>query len=98
MDQSQVNELRAWARRLEEREGGHEEVRAAAKAILMLCDEVDALREKVDAAAAERPGPVVSAPATESEAAPAAEPAWEAMDDRTTGTFRSRIKRTFGLE
>jgi len=96
MDQTQVNELRAWARRLEEREGGHEEVRAAAKAILMLADEVDTLHEKLDAAAAEGPGTVVSAP--EADAAPAAEPAWEAADDRTSGSFLSRVKRTFGVQ
>ena len=96
MDQSQVNELRAWARRLEEREGGHEEVRAAAKAILMLADEVDALHEQLDAATAEEQGPVVSAP--EPDAAPADQPAWEAADDRTSGSFLSRVKRTFGVQ
>jgi len=87
MDQTQVNELRAWARRLEEREGGHEEVRAAAKAILMLAD------ERLDSAAAERPSPV-----HEPDAAPAAEPAWETADDRTSGSFLSRVKRTFGVQ
>jgi hypothetical protein len=96
MDQTQVNELRAWARRLEEREGGNEEVRAAAKAILMLADEVDALREKLDATTAEGPGPVVSA--SEPAAASAAEPTWEAADDRTSGSFLSRVKRTFGVQ
>jgi hypothetical protein len=93
MDQTQVNELRAWARRLEEREGGHEEVRAAAKAILMLADEVDTLHERLDSAAAERPSPV-----HEPDAAPAAEPAWETADDRTSGSFLSRVKRTFGVQ
>jgi hypothetical protein len=97
MDQSQLNELRAWARRLEEREGGNDEVRAAAKAILMLADEVDSLHEKLDTASAGGPGPVVSAP--ETAAAPTPEPSWESLDDdRTTGSFRSRIKRTFGFE
>ncbi len=47
MDAAQVTELRSWASRLEERAGGDDELRAAAKAILMLVDEVENLQAKV---------------------------------------------------
>lgn len=102
MDQTQVNELRAWARRLEER-ATSDELRAAAKAILLLADEVDALNEKVDSTTVDRPGPVVAVPEQAGVSSPpaapsAAEPGWDAANERLSGSFVSRIKRTFGFQ
>jgi hypothetical protein len=91
-------QLRTWARALEER-GTNEETRAAAKAILMLADEVDELQQKLDAATAEKPAPAAPA-ATAAEPEPAvAEPAWESSrDEALSGSFFSRLKRTFGFQ
>jgi hypothetical protein len=93
MDASQITELRSWATRLEERAAGDDELRAAAKAILMLVDEVESLQAKAEAVQADTPPP-----APEPEQAPAAaDPPWEAADDRLSGSFFSRLKRTFGF-
>jgi hypothetical protein len=92
-------QLRTWARALEER-GTNEETRAAAKAILMLADEVDELQQKLDVATAEKPAPAATAAdaAAEPETA-VAEPAWESSrDEALSGSFFSRLKRTFGFQ
>ncbi len=93
MDATQITELRSWASRLEERAVGDDELRAAAKAILMLVDEVEGLQAK----AAEAAAPPPAAPEPEQPPA-AADPVWEAADDRLSGSFFSRLKRTFGFE
>ncbi len=92
MDADRIEQLRTWGTGLEEK-GTNEETRAAGKAIVMLADEVEGLQARLDAAAAP-PAP---------EAAPA-EPeraeteAWEQADDRLSGSFWSRVKRTFGFD
>ena len=102
MQDDRLVQLRTWARALEER-GTNEETRAAAKAILMLADEVDELQQKLDAATAEKPAPAApAATATEAAAEPelaVAEPTWESSrDEALSGSFFSRLKRTFGFQ
>jgi hypothetical protein len=102
MDRAQVSELRGWARRLEERTSDSDkELRAAAKAIQMLADEVEALQAKLVAVEA-APPPATAVPAKDSPPAEAptagSEPLWSAADDRLHGSFLSRLKRTFGFE
>lgn len=106
METARINELRSWAHRLEER-ASNEETRAAAKAILMLTDEVDDLRQKLDAATSPAPAPgapgkpAEPAAPQEDEAAEGATDdahAWAAANDRLSGSFFSRVKRTFGFE
>jgi hypothetical protein len=94
VDVTQISELRTWAYRLEER-ASNDELRAAAKAILMLVDEVESLQAKTVSAGAGAPPPVAPQP----EKSPvAADRNWEAVDDRLSGSFLSRLKRTFGFE
>ena len=103
MDVAQITELRAWAARLEER-ASSDELRAAGKAIAMLVNEVEALEAKLGRAeqATPRPAPdrvPESVAESESGEAPGlAEPPWTAADERLSGSFVSRLKRTFGLE
>lgn len=99
MDAERITELRIWAQRLEER-AANEETRAAAKAILLLADEVEGLQAKLAAAAAEAPVADPPAPQPEAPPTPATDaPAWAAADDdRLSGSFFSRLKRTFGFE
>jgi hypothetical protein len=57
-------------------------------------------------AAVSAPAPSAASPTTESEEAPGAgagagaedEPPWAAADERLSGSFFSRVKRTFGFE
>ena len=95
MDLAQITELRSWAARLEERSESNDELRAAAKAIRMLVDEVESLQSKAVSAKAGAPPPAVLEP---EEAQATADPAWEAADDRLSGSFFSRLKRTLGFE
>jgi hypothetical protein len=97
MDVTQVTELRSWADRLEER-ASDPELRAAGKAIHMLVNEVESLQAKLSEANAG--APVTAPPAEEPAAAPAEseEPAWTAADDRTEGSFFSRLKKSFGFD
>ncbi len=95
MDLAQLTELRGWARRLEERPESSDELRAAAKAILLLVEEVESLQSKAVSAKAEAPPPAVPEP---EETQASADPAWEVADDRLSGSFFSRLKRTFGFE
>ncbi len=101
MEIAQITELRTWAQRLEER-SSNEETRAAAKAILMLADEVEGLQRQLAAATAEAHAPAPDAAPAGSEADPQpvdAEPAWAtAADERLSGSFFSRLKRTFGFQ
>jgi hypothetical protein len=101
MDVTQVTELRSWAARLEER-ATDPELRAAGKAIHMLVDEVESLEAKLTEAKA-------GVPVTEAPAATGAEPtavahepgesAWEHVgQERTQGSFFSRLKKSFGLD
>lgn len=94
MDATQITELRTWASRLEER-ATDDELRAAGKAILMLVDEVENLQAK--AARPQVTAPLPAAPAPEQPSPPADQP-WEAADDRLSGSFVSRLKRTLGFE
>ena len=93
MDLKQITELRSWATRLEERSESNDELRAAARAIRMLVDEVENLQAKLVVAEAapppvsEEPPPVAEAPAA----------------SRTRGRSASpgllgRLKRTLGFE
>jgi hypothetical protein len=96
MDLAQVTELRGWATRLEQR-ASNEEMRAAAKAIHMLADEVEQLQAKLVEARAGAPPPV-TAPPTEDTVA-SADPPWSAgHDERVQGSFFSRVKRSLGFE
>ena len=98
MDAAQVRELRSWATRLEER-ASSEELRAAAKAIHLLADEVESLQAKLARAEPAVPPPVVAPKAEESEsAAEGADPPWAEADDRLRGSFISRVKRSFGVD
>jgi len=96
MDLAQVTELRSWATRLEER-ASNEEMRAAAKAIHMLADEVELLQAKLVEAQAGAPPPVTAPPPEEPPVA--ADPPWQAAgDQRLHGSFFSRLKRSLGFE
>jgi hypothetical protein len=97
MDLAQVTELRSWATRLEERSSSNEEMRAAAKAIHMLADEVESLQAKLVEAQAGSPPPV-TAPPPEASAPEATEPVWSGADDRLQGSFFTRLKRSLGFE
>jgi len=103
MDVTQVTELRSWADRLEER-ATDPELRAAGKAIHMLVDEVEGLQAKLAEAQAGAPTtepPAAGAPAGEPAASPgdAADPPWaSAGEERTQGSFFSRLKKSFGLD
>jgi hypothetical protein len=95
VEATQIAELRTWAQRLEER-ASNEETRAAAKAILMLTNEVESLQQQLAAATAAAP-----LPDAEPEADPpaSAEPAWtSSRDEELSGSFFSRLKRTFGFQ
>jgi hypothetical protein len=97
MDLAQVTELRSWASRLEERGSSNEEMRAAAKAIHMLADEVESLQAKLVEVEAGAPPPVTAPPAEETP--DAADPPWQApADDRLKGSFFTRLKRSLGFE
>ena len=87
MDVAQITELRTWASRLEER-ATSDEVRAAARAIVMLVAEIEDLQARLVVAEAGAPPPVSaeSPPVTE---APAAQP---------QASLVSRLKRSFGFE
>ena len=96
MDLVQVTELRTWATRLEER-ASSEEMRAAAKAIHMLADEVESLQARLVEAKAGAPAPVAAPPAED--APPAIDPPWQAAgNERLHGSFFSRMKRSLGFE
>ena len=96
MDLAQVTELRSWATRLEER-ASNEEMRAAAKAIHMLADEVESLQAQLVQAKAGAPPPVTAPPVEEPAAA--TDPQWSAAgDDRLHGSFFKRLKRSLGFE
>jgi hypothetical protein len=104
MDITQVTELRSWADRLEER-STDPELRAAGKAIHMLVGEVESLQAKLAEAQAGAPTsepPAVAAPAGEPAAASpgdAADPPWAAAgEERTQGSFFSRLKKSFGFD
>ena len=61
----------------------------------MLVEEVESLQSKAVSAKAEAPPPAVPEP---EETQASADQAWEAADDRLSGSFFSRLKRTFGFE
>jgi hypothetical protein len=96
MDLAQVTELRSWATRLEGR-SSNEEMRAAAKAIHLLADEVEELQARLVETQAGAPPPVTAPPAEETPAA--VDPPWSAAaDDRLHGSFFTRLKRSLGFE
>ena len=94
MDATQINELKAWAARLEERTPS-DELKAAGKAIAMLVGEVEALEARLASAAGGAPAEPAPAPGA---ATPAVDQMWETADARTQGSLRSRLKRAFGFE
>jgi hypothetical protein len=94
VDVTQVEELRSWASRLEE--GSSQELRAAGRAIRMLVDEVESLQAKLVEAEAGAPPPVTAPPADE--APEATDPPWAAADERTHGSFASRLKKSLGFD
>jgi hypothetical protein len=93
VDLKQISELRSWAARLEERSESNDELRAAARAIRMLVDEVENLQARLvvsEAApppASEEPPPVTEAPAATVPSRRAARP-----------SLLDRLKRTLGFE
>ncbi len=92
MDATRITELRAWASRLEERET-NDELRAAAKAILMLADEVENLQARLVVSETAVPPPAADEPQTLSQPPP------QTKSTRSRPpSFVSRLKRTFGLE
>ena len=93
MDADRIKQLRSWGTGLEEK-GTNEETRAAGKAIVMLTDEVEGLQAKLAAVAA----PSASEPAAPVEPEPGETTTWEQADDRLSGSFWSRVKRTFGFD
>lgn len=101
MDLAQVNELRSWATRLEG--GSSEELRAAGRAIRMLVDEVESLEAKLVEARAGAPPtepgapPPVTTPPAEN-TPEETDPPWAAADERTQGSFRSRLKKSLGFD
>ena len=98
MDSAQVRELHSWAARLEER-ASSEELRAAAKAIHLLADEVESLQAKLAQAEQAASAPAEAPKAEESGSADEdADPPWAEADDRLQGSFFSRVKRSFGVD
>ena len=96
MDIEHIAELRAWAARLGDR-AGSDELKAAGKAIAMLVNEVEELQAKLVRVEAGAPPPVTAPPPEESAAA--VDPPWSAVaGERVSGSFFTRLKRTFGLE
>ncbi len=98
MDDAQLTELRAWAKQLAEHASG--ELKAAARAILMLADEVEALRG--EPAAAPAAGPVAEAPADEGggegEGGEPFAPQPLRWGDEHASGLAARLKRTFGFD
>lgn len=94
MDVTQITELRTWASRLEERATGDDELRAAAKAILMLVDEVENLQARLVVSEAGAPKPVAE------EQPPIAAPPAPAAPSRRAARpgLLTRLKRTLGFE
>ncbi|HEX3456099.1 MAG TPA: hypothetical protein VHS03_15865 [Gaiellaceae bacterium] len=97
MDADRITQLRSWAQGLEEK-GSNEETRAAGKAILMLVGEVESLQAKLAAAAAAAAPAPASAPTEPAEPAADETASWDQADDRLSGSFWSRLKRTFGFD
>ncbi len=92
MDAGQIGELRAWASRLEQRTDD-DELRAAAKAILMLADEVEELQARLVVASAQAP-PVEEPAGTGT----VSEPPPRATGCDAAPNLVARIRRAFGLE
>jgi hypothetical protein len=93
VDLKQITELRSWAVRLEERSESNDELRAAARAIRILVDEVENLQAKLVVAEA-APSPVSEEPALVTES-PAAS---SARGRRAPPGLLGRLKRTLGFE
>jgi hypothetical protein len=95
VDVARITELKAWAARLEER-ASSDELRAAGKAIAMLVQEVEELQARLVRVEAGAPPPVTAPPPEETPAA--VEPTWSAADERLSGSFFARVKRTLGFD
>ena len=87
MDVAQITELRTWASRLGER-ATSDELRAAAKAIVMLVAEVEDLQARLVVAEAGAPPPASEEPP----------PVTEAPAARPQASLVSRLKRSLGFE
>jgi hypothetical protein len=94
VDLKQLTELRAWAARLEERSESNDELRAAARAIRMLVDEVENLQARLVVSEAGAPPPVSEEPPPVTEAPPPAAPSRRAA----APGLLTRLKRTLGFE
>lgn len=92
VDIAQITELRTWASRLEER-ATDDELRAAAKAILMLVDEVETLQARL-VVAESAPPPIAADLPPAAAAPPSAAPSRPAAGPGLLG----RLKRTLGFE
>jgi hypothetical protein len=93
MDLKQITELRSWTARLEERSESNDELRAAARAIRMLVDEVESLQARlVVSEAAVQPVSEELPPVTD------APPASSARGRSASPGLFDRLKRTLGFE
>ena len=95
MDVAQVTELRLWADRLEER-ATNEEMRAAARAIHLLVDEVEDLQARLVVSEAAAPPPVPDEAAAPVPAE--AEQAGPQTASARGSTLVARLRRTLGFE
>jgi hypothetical protein len=114
VEPDQLSELRAWADRLEERAETEETRAEARAIRMLVDEVESLQRQLAGASSAARPETDTSLPVfapaaspapdsapttTEVREAPGAdEPAWAAADDRLSGSFFSRVKRTFGFD
>ncbi len=89
VDPGQIAELRRWARQLQET-GGSEEARAAARAILLLVDEIERLRGEGE----ERAEEAQEEPPREEEPPGPEPPAGGGLGARLRRTFRRPGSRT----
>jgi hypothetical protein len=94
VDLKQITELRSWATRLEERSESNDELRAAARAIRMLVDEVENLQARLVVSDAGAPPPASEEPPPVTEAPPPATTSRRAAPPGLLG----RLKRTLGFE
>jgi hypothetical protein len=62
----------------------------------MLVDEVESLQARLVEAEAGAPPPVTAPPLDD--APESTDPPWVAADDRTHGSFRSRVKKSLGFD
>jgi hypothetical protein len=94
VDLMQITELRSWATRLEERSESNDELRAAARAIRMLVDEVENLQARLVVSDAGAPPPASAEPPPVTEAPLPGTPSRRAAPP----SLLDRLKHTLGFE